>query len=82
MARRRIVVAGPGDAANVARQLRDAGEEVVLLGDDLDVAALGHAVIAEDATEVVVGDASTASQLHAWLNEQGAAQVTVNSVGE
>lgn len=82
MARRRIVVGGPGDAATVARQLRDGGEEVVLLGGDLDVAALGHAVIAEDATEVVVGEAKLASQLHAWLNEHGSAQVTVRSVGE
>lgn len=75
-------IADADDAGIVARQLCDAGQEDVLLGCDLDVGALGNAVIAEDAIEVVVGDASMASQLHRWLNEHGARNVTVRSVSE
>jgi hypothetical protein len=36
-----------------------------------------RAVVAETAPEVVVGNASHAERLHGWLNERGAAHVTV-----
>lgn len=79
MTRRRVVVAGlDADLArDTARRLRDGGDEVVLLGTDLGVDALGRAVVAEDATEVVVGDESVAEQVHGWLNERGVVHVTV-----
>jgi methylmalonyl-CoA mutase cobalamin-binding subunit len=69
-------------ARDTARQLRDGGDEVVLLGADLDVEEFGRAVVAEDATEVVVGTEDQAEQLHRWLNEQRARHVTVRSVDE
>ena len=83
MAGRRVVVGGfDADRARAtARQLRDEGAEVVLLGADLDVEGLGRAVIAEDATEVVVGGESEADWLHGWLNERGAGNVTVRATG-
>ena len=82
MARRRVVVGGfDADLArDTARRMRDVGDEVVLLGADLDLDELGHAVIAEDATEVVVGSESQADRLHGWLNERGVAHVTVRPV--
>jgi hypothetical protein len=83
MAGRRVVVGGfdADRARDIARRLRDGGDEVVLLGADLDVEGLGRAVIAEDATEVVVGGGSEADWLHGWLNERGSAHVTVHPVG-
>jgi len=83
MARRRVVVGGfdADRARDTARRLRDGGDEVVLLSADLDVNQLGRAVVAEDATEVVVGSESEADRLHGWLNEHGAGHVTVRSVG-
>ena len=66
----------------VAQGLRDAGDEVVLLGADLDVDELGRAVIAEDATEVVVASRNEADRLHRWLNERGVGHVTVRPVGD
>ena len=68
-------------ARHMARLLRDEGAEVVLLGADLDVEGLGRAVVAEDATEVVVGSESQADWLHGWLNERGAGHVTVRPAG-
>ena len=47
---------------------------------DLDVEGLGRAVVAEDATEVVVGSESEAERLHEWLNERGVGHVTVRPV--
>jgi hypothetical protein len=81
--RRRIVVGGfdPDRARRAARRLRDDGAEVVLLGGELDVDGLGRAVVAEDATEVVVGSESEAERLHGWLNEHGAGHVTVRPAG-
>jgi basic membrane lipoprotein Med (substrate-binding protein (PBP1-ABC) superfamily) len=83
MAGRRVVVGGfdADRAHDTARQLRDEGAEVVLLGADLDVEGLGRAVIAEDATEVVVGSKSEADWLHGWLNERGGGHVTVRAAG-
>jgi hypothetical protein len=83
MSRRRVVVGGfdVDRARDTARRLRDTGGEVVLLGADLDVNELGRAVIAEDATEVVVGSESQADRLHGWLNEHGVDNVTVRPVG-
>jgi phage replication-related protein YjqB (UPF0714/DUF867 family) len=83
MARRRIVVGGfdADRARDIARRLRDEGDEVVLLSSDLDVDGLGRAVIAEDATEAVVGSENEAELLHAWLNERGVRHVTVEPVG-
>lgn len=83
MAGRRVVVGGfdADRARDTARQLRDGGSEVVLLGADLDVEGLGRAVIAEDAAEVVVGSDSEAEWLHGWLNERGAGHVTVRAAG-
>ena len=66
----------------VAQRLRDAGDEVVLLGADLDVDELGRAVIAEDATEVVVASRNEADRLHRWLNERDVGHVTVRPVGD
>lgn len=84
MDRRRVVVGGfdADRARDTAQRLRDAGDEVVLLGADLGVEGLGHAVVAEDATEVVVGSESGAKRLHEWLNEHGAGHVTVNFSGD
>jgi basic membrane lipoprotein Med (substrate-binding protein (PBP1-ABC) superfamily) len=81
MAGRRVVVGGfdAQRARDTARGLRDRGDEVVLLGADLDMEGLGRAVIAEDATEVVVGSDSEADWLHGWLNEHGAGHVTVRA---
>jgi hypothetical protein len=83
MAGRRVVVGGfdADRARDAARELRDGGAEVVLLGADLGMEGLGHAVIAEDATEVVVGSESEADLLHGWLNERGAGHVTVRPAG-
>lgn len=83
MAGRRVVVGGfdTGRSRDTARLLRDEGAEVVLLGADLDMEGLGRAVIAEDATEVVVGSESEADWLHEWLNERGAGHVTVRATG-
>jgi len=82
MARRRVVVGGfdADRARDTARRLRDGGDEVVLLNADLDVEELGRAVVAEDATEVVVGSESEAERLHEWLNERGVGHVTVRPV--
>jgi methylmalonyl-CoA mutase cobalamin-binding subunit len=84
MARRRIVVGGfdADRACDTARRLRDGGDEVVLLSADLDVDELGRAIVAEDATEVVVGSEKEADRLHAWLNERGVGHVTVRPVGQ
>jgi hypothetical protein len=84
MDRRRVVVGGfdADRARDAAQRLRDGGDEVVLLGADLGVEGLGHAVVAEDATEVVVGNESVAKRLHEWLNERGVAHVTVRSVAD
>ena len=83
MAGRRIVVGGldADRARDTARRLRDRGDEVILLGADLEVEGLGRAVISEDATEVVVGSESEADSLHGWLNERGAGHVTVRVAG-
>jgi basic membrane lipoprotein Med (substrate-binding protein (PBP1-ABC) superfamily) len=83
MAGRRVVVGGfdADRARDTARHLRDEGAEVVLLGADLDMEGLGRAVIAEDATEVVVGSDGEADWLHGWLNERGAGHVTVRLAG-
>jgi methylmalonyl-CoA mutase cobalamin-binding subunit len=84
MVRRRVVVGGfEADRARVvAQRLRDAGDEVVLLGADLDVDELGRAVVAEDATEVVVASGNEADRLHRWLNEHGVGHVTVRQEGD
>jgi hypothetical protein len=83
MSRRRVVVGGfdADRARDTARRLRDGGDEVVLLSADLDVNELGRAVVAEDATEVVVGSESEADRLHGWLNEHGVENVTVRPAG-
>jgi len=82
MARRRVVVGGfdAERAHDTAQRLRDGGDEVVLLGADLDVDELGRAVVAEDAIEVVVGSQGEADRLHGWLNERGVGHVTVRPV--
>jgi len=82
MARRRVVVGGfdAERAHDTAQRLRDGGDEVVLLGADLDVDELGRSVVAEDATEVVVGSQGEADRLHGWLNERGVGHVTVRPV--
>lgn len=67
-------------ARMAANRLRDTGDEVVLLGAGFDVDQVGCAVIAEDATDVVVGNENEADRLHEWLNERGASHVTVRPV--
>ena len=71
MARRRVVVGGfdADRARDTARRLRDGGDEVVLLGADLDVDELGRAVVAEDATEAVVGSDERGRAL-AWVAQR------------
>ncbi len=69
------------DRARIAaKRLRDGGDEVVLLSADFDVDQVGRAVIAEDATDVVVGNENEANRLHGWLNERGVGHVTVRPV--
>jgi methylmalonyl-CoA mutase cobalamin-binding subunit len=86
MARRRIVVGGPGDAdraRTVAHEHRDGGDEVVLLGGGHDIDELGNAVVAEDASEaVVIGTEADADRLRAWLDEHGATRVRVRTIHE
>jgi methylmalonyl-CoA mutase cobalamin-binding subunit len=86
MARRRIVVGGPGDAhqaQTVAHEHRDGGDEVVLLGGGHAVDELGTAAVAEDATEVVViGDDSDADRLRAWFDVHGVTHVRVRNIHE
>jgi hypothetical protein len=67
---------------NWCRWLRRRGDEIVLLGDDVDVDELGRAIVAEDATEVVVGSENEADRVHAWLNERGVGHVTVRTMGQ
>jgi len=82
--RRRIVVGALGaDRAHaLARRLRDEGDEVVLTGDDADVESLGRAVVAEDASEVVVGGGFEVERLHGWLNERGLPDVTIRTADD
>ncbi len=57
MTRRRIVVGAVGegeDAQAVARTLRDAGREVILVGGGQSAEQLIRTALAEDADEVVV----------------------------
>lgn len=84
MTRRRIVVGAlDADRAHaLARRLRDGGDEVVLAGDDADVEALGRAVVAEDASEVVVGGGIEVDHLHEWLNEHGLPDVTIRTTDD
>jgi methylmalonyl-CoA mutase cobalamin-binding subunit len=86
MARRRIVVGGPGDAEHaqaVAHERRDDGDEVVLLGGGHAVDELGNAAVAEDAYEVVViGSDDDADRLRAWLDEHGHPHVRVRNIHE
>ncbi len=58
MTKRRILVgaiSGEGDMSARARALRDAGNEVVLVGSGQTAEQLLGAAVAEDADEVVVG---------------------------
>ena len=57
MLKQRVVVGGSGDgdeALAVARTLRDAGREVVLVGGGQSAEQLIRTVLAEDADELVV----------------------------
>jgi methylmalonyl-CoA mutase cobalamin-binding subunit len=84
MARRRIVIGGPGDAdhaTTVAHERRDDGHEVVLLGGGHAVDELGNAAVAEDASEVVViGTEADADRLRAWFDEHGVTHVRVRHI--
>lgn len=86
MARRRIVVGGPGDAdraRTVAHERRDGGDEVVLLGGGHAIDELAKAAVAEDAAEVVVvGTEADADRLRIWLDEHGFTHVRVRHIHE
>lgn len=57
MTRERIIVGATGDdasARSMARQLRDAGHEVVFVGGGQTAAHLVRAAVAEDASRIMI----------------------------
>lgn len=81
MAAERIVVGASGAddiARRAARQLRDAGSEVVFVGGQQTPAHLVRTAIAEDATRIVVdADQPTVQRIIALCAEWGAAGIAV-----
>lgn len=77
----RIVVGAVGDdatARTLARQLRDAGQEVVLVGGHQSAEQLARTAVAEDATRIVA-DASPEmiARIVAACADLGAADIAV-----
>jgi methylmalonyl-CoA mutase C-terminal domain/subunit len=84
MAADRIVVGSIGDDARArssARQLRDAGHEIVFVGGGQSPDQLAATAVAEDAVRVVV-DAGTAAlqQVRDALERLGAGDIAVGPV--
>lgn len=75
MVRERIVVGATGDDTRArveARRLRDAGQEVVLVGGGQTPEHLLRAVVAEDATGLVVDtDAATVERIASLCRDLG-----------
>lgn len=73
MVTERIVVGATGDdgaVRTVARELRDAGHEVVFVGGQQSPAHLVRTAIAEDATRIVVdADQATVERIGALCEE-------------
>ncbi len=85
MSRQRIVVGATGDDDRVfavARTLRDAGREVVLLGGGQSAGQLISAALAEDADELVVctDDAGMAS-IESVRAQLGAEHIRLTAAG-
>lgn len=72
----------PGAGAGLARVLRDAGHEVVYVGEVADAVQLAAIVVQEDADAVVLvaDDQSAADELATALAEYGAADVAAHVV--
>lgn len=72
MGRNRIVVGAVGDDGrlrDVARELRDAGHEVVFVGGRQTPAQLARTAVAEDASHLVVDADADADELDALARE-------------
>lgn len=78
----RVLLHGAGaDVDAVARQLRDAGHEVVRLDGALGVEALAQVALQEDVDEVVVADEEPLAALRALLDDADADEVGVRLAG-
>lgn len=81
MVRQRVVLGSTGDgerAQRAARRLRDEGQEVVYVGGEQSPEQLVRAVIAEDATAIVVdGDAESLARIAELCAELGVGDVVV-----
>jgi methylmalonyl-CoA mutase C-terminal domain/subunit len=81
MLRQRVIVGAIGEdeqARRAARRLRDEGHEVVYLGGDQTPEQLVRALIAEDATTIVVdGHADSLARVMSLCQELGAGDVLV-----
>lgn len=81
MVRQRVVLGSIGDgrrAQQAARRLRDEGQEVVFVGGEQTPEQLVRALIAEDATTVVVdGDADSLARITDLCAELDAGDVVV-----
>jgi methylmalonyl-CoA mutase C-terminal domain/subunit len=82
----RVVVGGVGHApglAGVAHALRDAGHEVVLVGDRQSPAQLVRTALAEDASRLVVAGGDEArDEAVRLLHDEDAADVEVVDVSD
>ena len=79
----RIVVGAEGDdaaARTLARSLRDAGHEVVLVGGHQSAEQLARTAVAEDATRIVVdGAPEIVARVAAACADLGAGDITVSA---
>ena len=81
MVRQRVVLGSTGDderARGAARRLRDEGQEIVYVGGHQSPEQLVRALIAEDATAIVVdGDAESITLILELCTKLGAGDVDV-----
>jgi len=81
MVRQRVVLGSVGDgehAQRAAKRLRDEGHEVVYVGGEQTPEQLVRALIAEDATTIVVdGDAESITRILELCTELGAHDIDV-----
>ncbi len=86
MTNRRVVVgaiSGERDLFALARTLRDAGCEVVLVGGSQTAEQLIRATVAEDAEELVVcADDEGMARLESVRREQGAEHIRLTVAGD
>ncbi|VXC29536.1 cobalamin B12-binding domain-containing protein [Aeromicrobium sp. 9AM] len=86
MVRQRVVLGAIGDgqrAAQVARQLRDGGREVIYVGGEQTPEQLVRTSIAEDASAIVVdGDPGALSRIADLCAQLGADGVVVTPLDE